>query len=191
MTVQASAGAVANGGFLADLLPSVDATGAAEGGNFMTELLSAFDPASLAADSSHLWSEVASLFCGYFPGRWSPAGKQCRLAASLGRSASAAVVSAFTVGSDAAQFRRRIEQKLRRNVQYSEIAQFSLSFRLRRCRPACRSRPRVTEPFHVSRRFLSICERSPATSASPAPAIPFGACGEFSRRVPVPELANS
>jgi hypothetical protein len=58
----ADAAAVNNGSFLADLLPSVDGTGAADGGNFMTDLLSAFDPASAAADSSHLWSEIASLF---------------------------------------------------------------------------------------------------------------------------------
>jgi hypothetical protein len=59
----ADAAATANcGSLLADLLPSVDASGAATGGNFLTDLLSAFDASSAAADSSHFFTELASLF---------------------------------------------------------------------------------------------------------------------------------
>jgi hypothetical protein len=59
----ADAAATANSGsLLADLLPSVDASGAATGGNFLTDLLSAFDASSAAADSSHFFTELASLF---------------------------------------------------------------------------------------------------------------------------------
>jgi hypothetical protein len=57
-----SAAATANSGLLADLLPSVDSSGAATGGNFLTDLLAAFDPSSAAADSSHFFTELASLF---------------------------------------------------------------------------------------------------------------------------------
>jgi hypothetical protein len=58
----ADAAAANNGGLLADLLPSVDASGAATGGNFLTDLLSAFDPSNAAAESSHFFAELASLF---------------------------------------------------------------------------------------------------------------------------------
>jgi hypothetical protein len=58
----ADAAAANNASFWADLLPSADATGAAAGGNFLTDLWSIFDPSSAAADSSHLLSEIASLF---------------------------------------------------------------------------------------------------------------------------------